>query len=66
MMTNEQRMQAEEQIGRLGLSWAQAEGRGDANALGPLLADDFLLVGPLGFTLDKQQYLGSRLSGDLR
>ena len=42
------------------------EARGAAQALGPLLADDFVLVGPLGFMLDKQQYLGSRLSGDLR
>lgn len=28
--------------------------------LAPLLADDFVLVGPLGFVLDKQQCLGSR------
>jgi hypothetical protein len=34
--------------------------------LAPLLADDFVLVGPLGFVLDKQQYLGSRRSGDLK
>jgi hypothetical protein len=31
-----------------------------------LLADDFILVGPLGFVLDKAQYLGSRRSGDLK
>ena len=39
---------------------------GDAAALEPLLAPDFLLVGPLGFMLDKTQYLGSRRSADLR
>jgi ketosteroid isomerase-like protein len=50
----------------LGRSWAEAESRGDAEALGALLADDFVLVGPLGFVLDKQQYLGSRRSGDLK
>jgi len=31
-----------------------------------LLAPDFLLVGPLGFMLDKTQYLSSRRSADLR
>jgi ketosteroid isomerase-like protein len=50
----------------LGRHWANAERAGDADALQPLLADDFLLVGPLGFMLDKTQYLGSRRSGDLR
>jgi ketosteroid isomerase-like protein len=55
-----------DQILELGRLWAAAEGAGDADALEPLLADDFLLVGPLGFMLDKTQYLGSRRSGDLR
>jgi ketosteroid isomerase-like protein len=50
----------------LGRRWAEAELRGDAEALAPLLAGDFVNVGPLGFLLDKQQYLGSRRSGDLR
>jgi ketosteroid isomerase-like protein len=50
----------------LGRRWADAELRGDAEALAPLLAGDFVNVGPLGFLLDQQQYLGSRRSGDLR
>ena len=50
----------------LGRHWANAERAGDADALEPLLADDILLVGPLGFVLDKTQYLGSRRSGELR
>jgi ketosteroid isomerase-like protein len=54
------------QILELGRHWANAERAGDADALEPLLADDFLLVGPLGFMLDKTPYLGSRRSGDLR
>jgi ketosteroid isomerase-like protein len=54
------------QVLHLGRQWADAESRGDADALGALLADDFVLVGPLGFLLDKQQYLGSRRSGDLK
>src|SRR5262247_3426158 len=55
-----------DQILGLGRRWAAAERAGDADALEPLLTDDFLGVGPLGFMLDKTQYLGSRRSGDLR
>jgi hypothetical protein len=36
------------------------------NALGALLTDDFLCVGPPGFVIDKQQYVGSSQSGDLK
>jgi uncharacterized protein (TIGR02246 family) len=66
MTTNDQRTEAEVQVRQLGQSWAEAEERTDAQALAPLLAEDFVLVGPLGFVLDKPQYLGSRRSGDLR
>ena len=66
MTTNDLDTKAREQVRQLGQRWAEAEKRGDAQALGQLLVDDFVLVGPLGFILDKQQYLGSRLSGDLR
>ena len=62
----DQRAHATDQVLELGQHWANAERAGDANALEPLLADDFLLVGPLGFMLDKTQYLGSRRSGDLK
>jgi ketosteroid isomerase-like protein len=55
-----------DQVMELGRHWANAERAGDAEALEPLLDDDFQLVGPLGFMLDKAQYLGSRRSGDLR
>jgi uncharacterized protein (TIGR02246 family) len=57
---------ATNQILQLGQRWAAAELASDTNALASLLADDFLLVGPLGFMLDKTQYLGSRRSGDLK
>ncbi|HET6319852.1 MAG TPA: nuclear transport factor 2 family protein [Chloroflexota bacterium] len=63
---NDQNAAATSQILELGQRWAAAERAGDADALEPLLADDFLLVGPLGFMLDKAQYLGSRRSGDLK
>jgi hypothetical protein len=57
---------ATDQVLELGRQWASAERLGEAAALEPLLAPDFLLVGPLGFMLDKTQYLGSRRSADLR
>ena len=63
---SDQNAGAKGQVLELGRRWAAAERAGDADALDPLLADDFILVGPLGFMLDKQQYLGSRRSGDLK
>ena len=62
----DQNTQVTDQVLELGQRWAAAERAGDADALEPLLTDDFLLVGPLGFMLDKTQYLGSRRSADLR
>ena len=37
--------------------WAAAEQGNDAQALDGLLADDFVGVGPLGFVLDRDQWL---------
>lgn len=50
----------------LGERWTEAELRGSADLLAPLLAADFRLVGPLGFVLTKEQYLASRSSRDLQ
>ena len=58
--------QLHSQVLELGRRWTDAEPRGDADALEAVLADDFVLVGPLGFEFNKQQYLGSRRSGDLK
>jgi ketosteroid isomerase-like protein len=55
-----------DQILELGQQWATAELRGDAEALGALLDTDFVCVGPLGFVLDREQYLAGRRSGDLQ
>jgi ketosteroid isomerase-like protein len=38
--------------------WAAAEQDNDAEALDKLLAGDFVGVGPLGFVLDRDQWLG--------
>ena len=45
--------------------WTAAEQRGDAPALDNLLADDFTGVGPLGFTLSKQEWLARHGDGGL-
>lgn len=55
-----------EDVLELGRRWADAERRGDADALAELLVDDFVVVGPLGFVLDRQQYLEPRRAGVLR
>ena len=45
--------------------WTAAEQSGDAAALDNLLAEDFTGVGPLGFTLSKQEWLARHAGGDL-
>jgi ketosteroid isomerase-like protein len=53
------------QIRDLASRWVAAELAADADALDTLTADDFQLVGPFGFVLDKQQWLDRYRSGDL-
>lgn len=58
-------MNTEQEIRRLDERWAEAEQRGDTAALAELTTEDFTLVGPLGFVLDRQQCLERYRSGDL-
>lgn len=46
--------------------WFTAERAGDADALVPMAVDDFVLVGPLGFMLNKEQWINRYRSGDLK
>jgi ketosteroid isomerase-like protein len=45
--------------------WREAEIQADVAALDALAADDFTLVGPAGFVLDKRQWLERYRQGDL-
>jgi ketosteroid isomerase-like protein len=53
------------EIMQFGERWADAEVRADVTGLDAMAVADFTLVGPLGFVLDKQQWLDRYRSGDL-
>lgn len=55
-----------DEIREFGKAWAEAERTCDAGALGSMLADGFVGVGPFGFTLTKEQWIGARAAGDLK
>jgi ketosteroid isomerase-like protein len=50
-------------IMRTGQQWAAAESSGDVETLAGLVTGDFRVVGPVGFILDRQQYLGRYRGG---
>jgi ketosteroid isomerase-like protein len=54
-----------ETIQDLERTWARAETEGDSDTLAALTVDDFTLVGPLGFVLNRTQWLGRYQGGGL-
>ena len=58
--------QTAHELVRLSHDWATAEQHGDITFLSGVLADDFVGVGPRGFTLTKPEWLARLQSGDLR
>ena len=55
-----------DEIRELGRRWAEAEQQADIETLSGLLDPAFMAVGPVGFVIDKEQYLAGRRSGDLK
>ena len=55
----------DQQIRELGDRWVRAEVRADVDALAELSTEDFTLVGPLGFVLDRGQWLQRYRTGEL-
>lgn len=53
------------EIRELGARWVDAEQRGDSDTLAAMIVDDFTLIGPLGFVLDREQWLARYRTGDL-
>lgn len=47
-------------------AWAAAEQAGDPAAVGALLTDDFVGIGPLGFALPREAWVARLAGGDLR
>jgi ketosteroid isomerase-like protein len=54
---------ADQWVRELGSRCAEAEQRGDVDVLDALATDDFTLVGPLGFVLNKRQWLDRYRTG---
>ena len=54
-----------ERIEKLAEEWAAAGLRGDTYSLAEILAEDFVGVGPRGFTLTKSQWLSRHDTGSL-
>jgi ketosteroid isomerase-like protein len=52
-------------VKELGRRFAEAQQQADTSALDSLLTDDFRVVGPLGFVLDKETWLEQFRSGAL-
>jgi ketosteroid isomerase-like protein len=50
----------------LSQDWAKAEQPSDTSRLADILADDFVGIGPRGFMLTKEEWLGRHASGALR
>lgn len=52
-----------QEIHDLGSRWVEAELAADVDVLDAIATDDFRLVGPFGFVLDKEQWLDRYRSG---
>ncbi|MEU0571894.1 nuclear transport factor 2 family protein [Nonomuraea sp. NPDC005983] len=58
-------MTMDQQLTDLARQWTEAERAGSTEGLDAIAADDFTFVGPLGFILDKQQWVQRYQAGAL-
>ncbi len=54
------------EVQECGRRWAEAEQQADIETLTTLLDPAFMAVGPVGFVINKEQYLAGRSSGELK
>lgn len=54
-----------QQVTELLKKWSEAEGSSDVEGIDKFLDDDFVGIGPLGFTLTKEEWLHRHRCGDL-
>lgn len=57
---------SEQEVSDLIKRWVDVELRGDADAYDELVTDDFHGIGPVGFVLNKEQWIGRHRSGNLK
>lgn len=59
-------MAEEQDLKKIVDAWTEAEARADTAFLEKVLAEDFIGIGPLGFMLNKEDWLQRHKSGDLK
>lgn len=62
----QQQTHVEQDARDFGERWAAAERRCDDGGLARILTSDFMAVGPLGFLLNRDQWLARYTSGELK
>lgn len=63
---NEDRNRSLTELEEFGQEWATAQTSNNVAVIEPMLAGDFVLVGPLGFILTKEQWIERYANGDFK
>jgi ketosteroid isomerase-like protein len=65
-MSAQNSQDVEKELAELLDRWTESELAGDSSAIAPFLDDDYVGIGPFGFTLTKEEWLQRHESGDLK